>query len=646
MPQSYAREQIKLILEENRNQLDTGNIEGIQKKLTELLEFKGLKLEDSLEAKRLLCRVFFRLGQYKQGIDLAYTSLHEAIDEGNHFQQFQIIAVVVDALLHTSRYDEAESHVDRMEKLIEQICKHESNKREILNAKVAYERGLISLFKGERRKCIKIMTRCKEILEPLGEDRELAKTYNILGWSFAANGKFETAKLHFKKALEITARSNLRPTAVAVMNNLATIEQETGELDIALEHYEKCVIINSELKRIIAQAINFYNIGTTYAAKGDLSNALKHHKKALKLIVEKDDTFTIAQILHEIVVISLESNDTKTATKYLKQLHELADESKDWRAVLHFEVSKAVSMRYSGEIDNQDEVKRIFEKYIQADETPFSMKAYLMLNLCDILLCEAKETQEEKIIDDVRKIVTDLDEIAFKQKSYALQAQVIFLRAKVALIELGPKEARRLMHRAQTIAQEKGLVRVAQKISHDYDNLLGKLEEWSKLQKQGTTLRERVELSAIDDTIGSLIRKRGDDTSDDPEEPVMLLFIQKEEGLTVYTKDFQDESEVDKDLFGAFLSALNTFVKEALSTENIVERIKVGNYTLAMTPIKSLILCYVFRGYSYHAIQKLNKMTSIMLEHPDCIKSLLSDIYLKGSGKEVELESCIQQAFA
>ena len=81
--------------------------------------------------------------------------------------------------------------------------------------------------------------------------------------------------------------------------------------------------------------------------------------------------------------------------------------------------------------------------------------------------------------------------------------------------------------------------------------------------------------------------------------------IINEAGRTIYSKQFSESKPINKQLIGAFLSAINSFSQEVFSTEGYIERIKYNEYTLIFMPKDSILLCYAFKGESYHALQKL-----------------------------------------
>jgi hypothetical protein len=88
------------------------------------------------------------------------------------------------------------------------------------------------------------------------------------------------------------------------------------------------------------------------------------------------------------------------------------------------------------------------------------------------------------------------------------------------------------------------------------------------------------------------------------EEPIMLLIL--EEGISSLSRNFESADQLQEQLIGGFLAAINAFMQEAFSVTGSIERIKHEDYTLLFKSIEPLLFCYFFQGQSYSALRKLN----------------------------------------
>jgi hypothetical protein len=86
------------------------------------------------------------------------------------------------------------------------------------------------------------------------------------------------------------------------------------------------------------------------------------------------------------------------------------------------------------------------------------------------------------------------------------------------------------------------------------------------------------------------------------EDPVVILII-SEGGNPIFSQTFLDEWNFQDHLFGGFLTAVTSFSDEMLHEG--FDRAIFGKYTLLMKSISPFLLCYLFKGQSYLAQQRL-----------------------------------------
>ncbi len=135
------------------------------------------------------------------------------------------------------------------------------------------------------------------------------------------------------------------------------------------------------------------------------------------------------------------------------------------------------------------------------------------------------------------------------------------------------------------------------------------------------------------------------------EEPVLLLII-SEGGTRLFSNSFSEDWDFEEDLVSNFLTAFNSFSEELFSEG--FDRAKLGQYTVLMESVANFFVCYLFKGQTYLASQKLTRFseriqsttsiwqtlerfhnTSQVLELKDSspLKSLISDIFTKRSNE-------------
>jgi len=101
------------------------------------------------------------------------------------------------------------------------------------------------------------------------------------------------------------------------------------------------------------------------------------------------------------------------------------------------------------------------------------------------------------VLIELRDLLTQFMEIAEKQKSFRMIAEILLLWGKMALLSLDMVEARKSLTRAQRLADEHNLPKLAGKISIEHDKLLNELGEWKNIEQQNTPIKERMGLARV-----------------------------------------------------------------------------------------------------------------------------------------------------
>ncbi|MFX1490500.1 MAG: hypothetical protein ACFFBI_15220, partial [Promethearchaeota archaeon] len=227
-----------------------------------------------------------------------------------------------------------------------------------------------------------------------------------------------------------------------------------------------------------------------------------------------------------------------------------------------------------------------------------------LLNLCDLLLVELRSLGMLEIIDELKFYISKLLVIAEKNHSYSILAESHLLQAKLALITFDLKDARRLIAKAQSIAEKYSLSRLAMKISIEHDDLLRHLNMWENLRDSKVSIAERLELSGMTEQMSDMIHPHEIEFPKISDEDPVVFLILSQGGRPIFSQLFAKEWEFEDHLLGGFLSAINSFSDEMFAEG--LDRAIFGNFNLVMREIAPFLMCYLFKGQSYLAHQKLS----------------------------------------
>jgi len=267
-------------------------------------------------------------------------------------------------------------------------------------------------------------------------------------------------------------------------------------------------------------------------------------------------------------------------------------------------------------ISNLAKAQKLLKEVIEED----AGQKTAIINLCDILLVDLRNTNDMEIVDEIKDYIGRLLNIAEKTHSYSLQAEAYLLQAKMVLISSNLKEARRLLAKGQQIAERFGLTRLAMRISEEHDKLLNELSLWEELGKSNAPMGKRVELAHLKDQIIHMVRKRALEPLKLEGELPVLFAIMTKEGRMVLSSPFTADMTIDETQFGEFLSSCNTFCNQIFSES--FDRVKFGQYTILISAVEHFCIYYMFQGRSYSAQQKLTHFCEALGKDPTIMKIL------------------------
>jgi hypothetical protein len=207
------------------------------------------------------------------------------------------------------------------------------------------------------------------------------------------------------------------------------------------------------------------------------------------------------------------------------------------------------------------------------------------------------------VLEEINPLIEQLLEIAEKSYSYSILCETHLLQAKLSLLTFDIKKTQKFLTQAQQIAERFGLNLLAIKISNEHDDLLKQLNIWEKLKESSPSLKERMEFARLNEQMENMTQKRVIETPELSEEDPVLLIIVSEGGSPFFSQSFVEDQTFEDHLFGGFFTAINSFISEKFSEG--LDRAIFGKHTLLMKPISPFFICYVFKGQSYLAQQRI-----------------------------------------
>jgi tetratricopeptide (TPR) repeat protein len=134
---------------------------------------------------------------------------------------------------------------------------------------------------GEMLELAQELTKSGEKMEALEGWEGLAAAWGNMGLVYQTRGDLDKALEYYNKALKIDQELGRKEGLAIQYGNMGNVYQTRSDLDKALEMYNQALEIAIEMGNKERMAIQYGNMGLVYQIRGDLDKALKYYNKAL-----------------------------------------------------------------------------------------------------------------------------------------------------------------------------------------------------------------------------------------------------------------------------------------------------------------------------------------------------------------------------
>ncbi|MHA2224476.1 MAG: tetratricopeptide repeat protein [Candidatus Hodarchaeales archaeon] len=538
--------------------------------------------------------------------------------------------------------------------------------------------GIIHAYRGDFDQAIGYFQQSLDLLNKIGIKTPTVNIFNNLGLTYTYKGKMDQAIDYYNRGLDISEKMNNQLLTVTLLfnlghiyinkgnfisaaenirksqtqyeifeckyetgtcfNNFGAIHELKGDLDQSTQYYSRSLSIFEELDNGLKKGVNFNNIGNTHVIKGDIKKAQSHYEKSLTLFQTIGNDLLTSQTLFNLISVNVQRDSSVESKKYLEILQKI-DETADNKFINQtFRLAKALVLKSSDRVIKQAEAQQIFENIAEEETIDHSHKIIAKMNLCELLLQELSSSGSKEVLNEIKSILNSMLTVGEKQGLHSLLVEIYLINFKMALLELDLDLARQLIGQGRKIAEEKGLQRLELMVSREYDLFLTQISKWTEFVESKVSLTDRLEFAELESMVTRMIRKKVDIQELPEEEPVIFLILNRG-GMSMFSRHFVSKKFLADQLIGGFLTAINAFTQQAFSESGTIEGIRHKDNTILMKPTESLLCCYVFKGPSYYALQKL-KNFSEAVKVSDTIWDILTEASL--IGMDVSEETVIQ----
>jgi hypothetical protein len=240
-------------------------------------------------------------------------------------------------------------------------------------------------------------------------------------------------------------------------------------------------------------------MGKIYQIRGEYYLSLDYYTRSISLGKNFPGyRYNVILCIFPLIQLFAEKNQEEMSYQYLGELEEIINKFPSKLNSKYHQAAKAIILKASSRPKNWMQALIILEEVVEeiweGEIIDSELIIIALINLCELLMNEFSISGEKEVMDELEKHTNKLEEIANKQKSlsYILRLEVkniqlltIWLKTIYSLANVNLKKAKTLIEEARDLADEEGLVQLAEKINQQQSKLYNQLLQWNEfIQKQ------------------------------------------------------------------------------------------------------------------------------------------------------------------
>lgn len=185
--------------------------------------------------------------------------------------------------------------------------------------------GAVYYSRGDDPRALEYYLESIKYAQKIGNKSRMATAHTNIGAIYAKEeATYDLARDNYNKCIEISEELGRKDALGTASLNIGQLYRKEGNLDSALEYFEKGLAAFEEVGGNIATALNF--IGGIYSEKEEHAKAMKYHQDARKYALERDSKMELAQSYIGIGSVQLDQKRNNAAIGTLENALKIASE--------------------------------------------------------------------------------------------------------------------------------------------------------------------------------------------------------------------------------------------------------------------------------------------------------------------------------
>ncbi len=442
---------------------------------------------------------------------------------------------------------------------------------------------------GDNPKACEYLKNTLKILSSTNNFDRIAKISGNLGILHHAIGNLNEAKSYYDSTLATLEKSFNRSTAVLIYDNLGRYHCAIGEVMRSLEYHFKSLEIAESIDDQIQVGRVLKNIGDCYRHLDKYDFACDYYQRSLENREKRKNIIELGDTYYSLVIIYLYQNKLDLASYYYNLIDEI--HSEDMHFIQLKTMSKALILKNKGRRKYITEAEVLLSEIINGKIIDFDFTIDAFRNLSEVLILEYKELRNPEILDELLELLNKMESLNLNINSQTLRTELLLIKSMLKYIDGRIDLSKKILSDAKFIADKFNLKWMKTKI-----------ETQEMIYGEDIDLPLGIELY-LDFLKEYIVNPFKHIKKAEPQ----FVLILNQSGLVAFSLNFSDINEFEIELIGSFLSAINSFGKNAFSSKKSLRKINYEEYNIIIKDYSDLLFCYSYKGFDFKAESKLIK---------------------------------------
>lgn len=373
-------------------------------------------------------------------------------------------------------------------------------------------KAYIEMERGNWDECEQLTSQVFSLLKKQDHRRWLLFYLFLFSNLYLMKGDFGRSLEHYQEYLAESENVGAQLHIAIASINMSEIFRARGDFERALKGYERCMEINKKIGRNKGYLGAMANCAGVQNAMGHPENALVLLEESLQLAEKQEEAGLLGGVFRSYIILNIVSilvdkglvNEAQQRVERARLISEETNDSYDKQA---YRLAAALVLKSSMQPRSRTMAKDYLVDIVDGSFFYYELSVMALLTLTEILVNELQMEGHPEILDALETRLVALSKLADEQESALLLVETLLLQSKVALLQLDADKAIRLLDQAKSIAQEKGLERIIERIADEHNVILNELDVWKNIGENKPPMTERAEKTRIHEQICDMIRQ-------------------------------------------------------------------------------------------------------------------------------------------